>query len=79
MAIPIMAIPVTDSTGRRAGSFADVPPDLMAQIERLEELFTADTEKLKEMTDHFVSELQRGLTVEGGDIVRNSGFSLAQC
>jgi hexokinase len=49
----------------------------MAQIERLEELFTSDTQKLKEITDHFVSELEKGLTVEGGDIVRERSFSTA--
>ena len=77
MAMPIMARTVTNSTGCREGSYADVPPDIMAQIERLEELFTADTQKLKEITDHFVSELEQGLTVEGGDIVRERSFSTA--
>ena len=39
---------------------ADVPRDLLQEIKRLEELFTVPTEKLKEITDHFVSELARG-------------------
>jgi len=39
---------------------ADVPKDLLKQIERLEELFTVDTKKLKEITDHFVGELTKG-------------------
>lgn len=51
------------------GSFADVPQDLMTQISRLEELFTVPAEKLKAITDHFVKELTKGLTVEGGSIV----------
>jgi hexokinase len=39
---------------------ADVPKDLMQEIKRLEELFTVDTEKLKAITEHFVSELTKG-------------------
>ena len=42
----------------------------MQQIQRLEELFTVPTEMLKKITDHFVSELEKGLTEEGGTIVR---------
>lgn len=48
---------------------ADVPADLMDQIKRLEELFVVPTEKLKAISDHFVSELVKGLTKEGGSIV----------
>jgi len=51
---------------------ADVPKDLLAQIKKLEEMFTVPKEKLKQITDHFVSELTKGLTVEGGSIVRIS-------
>lgn len=43
-----------------AGSFADVPKDLLAQINELERIFTVDREKLKQITNHFVSELDRG-------------------
>ncbi|PHH70975.1 hypothetical protein CDD82_6810 [Ophiocordyceps australis] len=53
------------------GSKADVPKDLLAEIRRLEELFTVDKAKLKEITDHFVSELAKGLSVEGGSIPMN--------
>lgn len=42
------------------GSMADVPKDLMDQFKRLEELFIVPTEKLKEITDHFVNELTKG-------------------
>ncbi|KAF2808064.1 uncharacterized protein BDZ99DRAFT_478564 [Mytilinidion resinicola] len=55
----------------RKGSMADVPKDLLDQIKRLEELFTVPKEKLKEITDHFVNELAKGLTVEGGSIPMN--------
>lgn len=40
---------------------ADVPKDLLEQIKRLEELFTVDTGKLKKITTHFVSELEKGM------------------
>jgi hexokinase len=49
------------------GSLAQVPSDLSAQVQRLEDLFTVSTEKLKEITDHFVSELERGLASDEGD------------
>ncbi len=39
---------------------ADVPKDLLAQINRLEELFIIPQDKLKEITDHFVGELTKG-------------------
>lgn len=32
-------------------------------------MFTVPQEKLKAITDHFVKELAKGLTVEGGSIV----------
>jgi hexokinase len=51
------------------GSFADMPTDLKTQIDKLEDLFLVDTAKLKSISDHFVSELQRGLSKEGGTIV----------
>ena len=42
------------------GSKADVPKELLAQIQYLEDLFTVDTKKLKEITDHFITELDKG-------------------
>ncbi len=39
---------------------ADVPKDLLDQIKELERLFTVDQTKLKEVTDHFVKELEKG-------------------
>lgn len=38
----------------------DVPRDILEQITVLEERFGVSTEKLKKITDHFVSELQKG-------------------
>jgi hypothetical protein len=43
-----------------AGSKMDIPKDLLEQIQYLEELFTVDTKKLKEISNHFVSELAKG-------------------
>lgn len=52
-----------------SGSMADVPKDMLAQINKLEEIFTVPKEKLKQITDRFVGELTKGLTREGGSIV----------
>jgi len=40
-------------------------PNLLAQLEHL---FVVPTDKLKKITAHFVTELEKGLTVDGGDI-----------
>lgn len=39
---------------------ADVPKDLQEEIKRLEDMFTVPKAKLKQITDHFVSELTKG-------------------
>lgn len=49
-----------------------MPSDLMQQVERLEDLFTVPTEKLKAITSHFIDELAKGLTEKGGDIPMNA-------
>jgi len=43
------------------GSMADVPKDLLDQINRLEELFTVPQEKLKQITERFKAELTKGI------------------
>lgn len=45
------------------GSIQDVAKDLVTEIEQLEQMFTVDTAKLKEITDHFVSELAKGKVI----------------
>jgi hexokinase len=55
----------------RKGSKADIPKDLLEQIQHIEQLFTVDTAKLKAISDHFVNELAKGLSVEGGSIPMN--------
>jgi hypothetical protein len=70
---------------------ADVPKDLVDEIKKLEEHFTVDTAKLKSITEHFISELAKGispilyililaniklgLTVEGGSIVSHIQYA----
>jgi len=55
----------------RKGSMADVPKDLLSEIKALEDAFTIDTAKIKAISKHFVAELEKGLTVEGGSIPMN--------
>lgn len=43
------------------GSKVDIPKDLLDQIRYIEELFTVDATKLKTISDHFVSELAKGM------------------
>ncbi|KAI0146661.1 hxk, hexokinase [Pestalotiopsis sp. NC0098] len=61
----------------RKGSMADVPKDLLQEIKKLEQQFTVDTPRLKKITDHFVSELEKGLSVEGGSIPMNPTWVMA--
>ncbi|GIJ88379.1 hexokinase A [Aspergillus pseudoviridinutans] len=55
----------------RKGSMADVPQNLLQQIKDFEDMFTVDAAKLKQVVDHFVKELEKGLSVEGGNIPMN--------
>lgn len=57
------------------GSMADMPRDLKEQIEKLEEHFVVSTEKLKHISDHFVKELEKGLSEQGGSIVSCSSLA----
>ena len=43
------------------GSMADIPKDLLEQIKELERIFTVDQAKLKEIVQHFVKELEKGV------------------
>jgi hexokinase len=42
------------------GALGDAPKDLLSEIKHLEQLFTIDTAKLKEITNRFVNELTKG-------------------
>src|SRR3569833_2285046 len=52
---------------------ADVPKDLLAEIQTQEKMITVETAKLKEITDRYVGELEKGLRVQGGSIVSLDG------
>lgn len=68
--IPMTEIMLTTITG----SMADVPKDLMQEIKRLEQMFTVDTAKLKEITDHFVKELEKGMYHATSEIILLTNF-----
>ncbi|KAJ5590042.1 Hexokinase [Penicillium hetheringtonii] len=55
----------------RKGSMQDLPQNLLQHIKDFEDIFTVDRPKLKEIVKHFVKELEKGLTVEGGNIPMN--------
>ncbi|KAL9111201.1 MAG: hypothetical protein Q9227_004278 [Pyrenula ochraceoflavens] len=55
----------------RKGSLADVPKNLLDEIENLENQFIVSGDKLKEITNHFVKELEKGLSKGGGNIPMN--------
>ncbi|KAJ6023508.1 uncharacterized protein N7446_013873 [Penicillium canescens] len=48
----------------------DVPEQLTQSLKQYEDWFIVDGDKLKEITAHFVDELAKGLSIEGGSIVR---------
>lgn len=53
---------LTNMTQTPPGSFAEIPKSLMAEIKSLEEQLTVPKEKLKQITDHFVKELEKGMS-----------------
>ncbi|KAJ5101509.1 hexokinase [Penicillium alfredii] len=57
--------------GAILGSIHDIPQNLLQQIKDFEDTFTVDSTKLKQVVDHFVKELEKGLSVEGGNIPMN--------
>lgn len=56
---------------------ADAPKSLLDELVNLENLFTVDAAKLKQITDHFVSELEAGLEKDGGNIPMNPTWVMA--
>lgn len=58
----------------RKGTFTDVPEDLMKELHELEEMLTISPDTLKKVTDHFVGELEKGLSKEGGNIPMIPGW-----
>ncbi|KAJ5669348.1 Hexokinase [Penicillium macrosclerotiorum] len=49
----------------------NIPAERTRCLKQYEDWFTVETPKLKEITEHFVKELERGLTKEGGNIPMN--------
>ncbi|SPO00798.1 probable hexokinase [Cephalotrichum gorgonifer] len=56
---------------------ADLPQPLLEAVKVLEEQFTVTTDRLKAVTDRFASELEKGLSVEGGTIPMNPTWVMA--
>lgn len=51
---------------------AGVADHITCDLKEYEDWFTLEAPKLKEITNHFIKELEKGLTVEGGNIVSQS-------
>lgn len=49
---------------------ADLSRDLLEEIKKLEDMFTVPKEKLKAITSHFVSELEKGAGVPSNSFPR---------
>lgn len=58
----------------RKGSMADIPRDLLTALGEIEDRFTADTPTLRKIVDHFIEELNKGLSKEGGNIPMIPGW-----
>lgn len=43
------------------GSMQDLPQNLLQQIKDFEDMFTVDRAKLKQIVNHFVKELEKGM------------------
>jgi hexokinase len=48
-----------------------VPEHLTRHLKQFEDWFLLEAAELKKITKHFVKELEKGLTIEGGNIVGN--------
>ncbi|EGW34222.1 uncharacterized protein SPAPADRAFT_59652 [Spathaspora passalidarum NRRL Y-27907] len=58
----------------RKGTFTDVPDVLLAELKSLETQFTVSPDKLREIVAHFINELEKGLSVAGGNIPMIPGW-----
>ncbi|KAL1970267.1 hypothetical protein VTN77DRAFT_5427 [Rasamsonia byssochlamydoides] len=66
-----MASSSSPLTTLRGKVLSDVPPEILSKVNELENMFIIPREKLKQITEHFVKELEKGLSVEGGNIPMN--------
>lgn len=58
----------------RKGTFADVPEPLMEALHEIESELYVTGDKLRSITDHFVTELDKGLSKQGGNIPMIPGW-----
>lgn len=58
----------------RKGSFTDVPESLLQELKQIEDLLIVSPETLQKITDHFVTELDKGLSKAGGNIPMIPGW-----
>lgn len=56
---------------RKGAADAEELQDLKPELEHFSDLLTVDAEKLKQISKHFVKELEKGLSKEGGNIPMN--------
>jgi hexokinase len=64
-----MAERIMSSFRYRPEILEGVPERLTQNLKQYEDWFVLDAAELKKITDHFVAELEKGLTKEGGNIV----------
>ncbi|KAI5957105.1 HXK2 [Candida jiufengensis] len=58
----------------RKGTFTDVSPELLKELATLEKQFTVDGATLRKIVDHFITELDKGLSKKGGNIPMIPGW-----
>ncbi|CAL9735587.1 hexokinase-2 [Monosporozyma servazzii] len=58
----------------RKGSMFDVPQELLSELATLEQQFSVSSEQLIKISEHFVSELDKGLSKKGGNIPMIPGW-----
>ncbi|CCD23666.1 uncharacterized protein NDAI_0B06350 [Naumovozyma dairenensis CBS 421] len=58
----------------RKGSMADVPQELLNELKTCEDIFTVSDETSRAVVKHFISELNKGLSKEGGNIPMIPGW-----
>lgn len=58
----------------RKGTFTDVPESWMEELKKVEDLLTVSPQKLRDITEHFISELNKGLSKQGGNIPMIPGW-----
>ena len=56
----------------RPGLLEGMPEDITSHIMKYDEMFRLGRDDMVKITDHFVKELEKGLSKEGGNIVSNS-------